>query len=222
MRRTPIYRQHVAAGAVFGAVNGMACPLRFGTEKMALPGPVMLADLSALPRSGLKGRDALSWLRGREVRIGGRDNIAYGQEDGSLVARLGPGEVLLLSDLKRRGAVGLRPGDGDQARAYGVPRSSGNIWFYLCGVRGSAVFAKLCAIDLRPEKFPEGAVAQTSVARLNGIIIRHDVGKTVGYHLLADFASAAYLWDVLLDAMVEFGGRVVGLDEILKLEEMSQ
>lgn len=219
LRRTPIYRRHLARNGVLGEVSGMACPLRFGAD---VPAPVMLCDLTALPRSGLKGRETFSWLRGQGCDIGDEDNVAYGQGDGSAIARLGPSEALLLSGLDGSGNVELRPKSGDGARAYPVPRSSANIWFYLCGERSSGVFAKLCGVDLRPHIFSQGAVAQTSIARLNGIVIRHDAGKTVGYHLLADFASAAYLWEVLLDAMAEYGGQPVGLDELAMVEERSQ
>ena len=219
LARTPIYRRHVAAKGEFGEINGVACALRLGAR---LPAPVMLCDLTALPRSGLKGRACISWLRDQGREIGDRDNVAYRQGDGSLVARLGPREALLLSALDGSGAVDPAPDWAGAVRAYTVPRFAGNIWFYLCGERSSGVFAKLCGVDLRPQNFSQGAVAQTDIAKLNGIVIRHDAGRTLGYHLLADFAAAGYLWDVLLDAMAEFGGQAVGLDEIAMVEEGSQ
>jgi sarcosine oxidase subunit gamma len=74
------------------------------------------------------------------------------------------------------------------------------------------MFSKICGIDLRPEKFAMGAVAQTSIARLNGIVIRADVGETLAYHFLTDNASARFMWDSVLDAMGEWGGAPVGLD----------
>lgn len=71
------------------------------------------------------------------------------------------------------------------------------------------MFAKLCGVDLAAESFPDGTVAQTSVARLSAIVIRNDIGNTVMFSLLAESASAEYLWDCLIDAMGEFSG-VVG------------
>ena len=73
------------------------------------------------------------------------------------------------------------------------------------------LFLKICAVDLRPHKFADLSIAQTSVARLSAIVIRDDRGGTLGYHLLADSASAAYLWDCLIDAMAEFDGGPLGL-----------
>jgi sarcosine oxidase subunit gamma len=37
------------------------------------------------------------------------------------------------------------------------------------------------------------------------------------FHLLADSASADYLWEALLDAMAEFGGAPVGLAALRSL-----
>ena len=73
------------------------------------------------------------------------------------------------------------------------------------------MFAKICGVDLRPGKFDDLAIAQTSIARISAIAIRDDRGGQPAYHLLCDSASANYFWDCLLDAMAEFDGRPVGL-----------
>jgi sarcosine oxidase subunit gamma len=76
------------------------------------------------------------------------------------------------------------------------------------------MFAKLCAVNLAPDRFPPGQIAQTSVARLSSIIIRNDIAGTLSFFLLAESASAEYLWDCLLDAMAEFGGSVCGAESL--------
>ena len=81
------------------------------------------------------------------------------------------------------------------------------------------MFAKLCGVDLRVDHFPDLAIAQTSVARSNAIVIRDDLGATPTFHLLGDSASAAYMWDVLLDAMAEFEGAPVGLKALKALSQ---
>ncbi|MDQ3560387.1 MAG: sarcosine oxidase, partial [Pseudomonadota bacterium] len=60
-------------------------------------------------------------------------------------------------------------------------------------------------------------IAQTSVVRLTGIIIREDLAGTPAFHLLVDSASAEYVWDCLFDAMAEFGGKPAGLSTLLQL-----
>jgi len=54
---------------------------------------------------------------------------------------------------------------------------------------------------------------------MSGIIIRADLGGKTAFHLLADIASAEYLWGAVLDAMSEFDGAPVGLDALRRLNE---
>jgi len=77
------------------------------------------------------------------------------------------------------------------------------------------VLAKLCGVDLRPAAFPVGAVAQTSAARINVIIINLAEGELPCLQTLCDRASLSYFWDALLDAMAEFGGQPAGIDALL-------
>ena len=81
----------------------------------------------------------------------------------------------------------------------------------------AATLAKVCAVDLRPAYFDNLRVAQTSVARLSAIVIRDDLGDIPTIHMLADSASAGYLWECLLDAGAEYDMRVVGLNALREL-----
>jgi sarcosine oxidase subunit gamma len=76
------------------------------------------------------------------------------------------------------------------------------------------MFAKLCGVNLASDKFTDGSVAQTSVARLSAIVIRHDIANSFSVSLLADSASADYLWICVLDAMTEFSGSIGSLDHM--------
>ena len=102
----------------------------------------------------------------------------------------------------------------DEERTYPLPRRDSHAWFALAGSRLPAFFAKICGIDLRLDKFADLSIAQTSVARLNAILLRADQGGAPVFHLLADSASAAYLLECLRDAAGEFKGRVVELGEL--------
>ncbi len=81
------------------------------------------------------------------------------------------------------------------------------------------MFAKLCAVDLRSQSFANHRIAQTSVARANAIVIRANLAQTLVYHLLVDSASADYFLPVLLDAMSEFGGGLVGYQALRALRQ---
>lgn len=185
------------------------------------PAALSLADFSLLPRTGFKGRAAPDWLAANAVVLPAAPNLALRQADGALVARLSNEEHLLLAPFP--GAAGaierldaawsLEGAPG----CYRLPRADSHAWLRIVGAAADAMLAKLCGVDLRPHKFAEGAVAQTSVARLSAIAIRDDLAGTLAYHLLCDSASVEYLWDCLLDAMAEFGGAAVRLDAPLRL-----
>ncbi len=224
-RRSFLHREMARLGARFEAVNGMAAPADFGDPEgeLAAARRLALADCTALARTGYKGPRALDWLRGQGVAIGERDNLAYPQPDGALAARLAPSEALIL------GALSGEPGlcsrlDGTwslalQSGAYRVPRPDTNCWLRIVGAESPTMFAKLCGVDLRPHKFALGRIAQTSVAKLTAIVIRADLGPVPAYHLLADSASAGFLWSSLVDAMAEFSGRPVGLSALRGLAD---
>ena len=86
------------------------------------------------------------------------------------------------------------------------------------GEKSAEMFAKICGVDLRPSHCPVGTIAQTSIAKMSGIIIRADLGSTLAYHLLADIASAEYLWTCLEDAIAEYDGGIVGLAALRSLQ----
>ena len=53
---------------------------------------------------------------------------------------------------------------------------------------------------------------------MSAILVRADIGAKPVFHLLVDSAAAVYFCDCLLDAADEFGGRIVGLKALQKLE----
>lgn len=222
-RRGFLYRELASAGAHFGAVNGSAAALHFAAgvgAETEFARSMAIADLTALRRGGYKGWTALDWLRGQGVTIGD-NNTTVEQPDGSRVARLADSEALILGDLAGGSALldrveaawSLEGAEG----AYPVPRPDTNAWFVVTGANAATMMAKMCGVDLRPHKFPDGAIAQTSVARMTAIAIRHDLGRTLAYDVIADSAAAAYLWRCLIDAMDEFDGKPVGLGAVREL-----
>lgn len=228
-RRSPVYRRLKGHAARFGEAAGAAVAMAYGDEQAETDRArhLGLADLSPLPRTGYKGPGIIDWLSTQGLALPSESNQAVSQSDGSLAARLSPTEMLVLDDLAcASGAVArLRtvwqnqentPGS---TRAFMAPREDSHAWFGLAGAQGAAMLAKVCAVDLRASIFGNGNIAQTSVARLGAVIIRHDLGKTLHYHILADSAAAGYLWDCLLDAMDEFNGGPVGLTALRRLDQ---
>ncbi len=177
-----------------------------------------LIDLTDLPRVGFRGVDAADWLTARGYALPEAPNRAVLGDDGTLVARLSQTEYFLLGSLADRGQriAGEEAGWalGEQ-RNYLLPRQDSHAWVQLSGRHIAEVMAKLCGVDLRPQAFPVGSVAQTSVARLNAIVINAGSAELPRFHILFDRASLEYFQAALLDAMGEFGGLPVSLDELL-------
>jgi sarcosine oxidase subunit gamma len=221
-RRSFIHRKLAAHGARFTEINGGLVSLDYGDgDERSAAAPLGLADLSLLPRTGFKGSKVIPALeaKGLELAV---PNQAVRQADGGLAAVLAMTEVLILAPLSgddRQIRTLERGWSLDQADGcYLVPRQDSHFWFALTGEQASGTMAKICGVDLRLACFADFGIAQTSVARSNCIVIRADVGDLPTFHLLGDSASAGYMWDCLLDAMAEFGGRPVGLAVLQRAE----
>ncbi len=224
-RRSFVYRKLQAAGANFAEVDGGAIAGDFGDPdgEATAARRLGLVDLSPLPRLGFKGAGTAEWLAEQGVAVPDDSNRARRQADGALAARLAPSEVLLLGDLDGTGALTGRlarawaESPPRPPRGYPVPRQDSHAWFLVTGAHAAALFAKLCAVDLRPAKFALGRIAQTVLAEVSAIVVRDDRGAVPAYHLLANSAAAEYLWDCLTDAMAEFDGRPIGLSAVRDL-----
>ena len=183
---------------------------RVGRQTLApLPG-CSLTDLTDLSRVGFRGAHSAEYLRSRGFALPDAPNRAVTQADGSLVARLSQSEYLLLGspeDQGQRLADEEARWELDHQANYLLPRQDSHAWFQLTGDNPSEVMAKLCGVDLSLQAFGPGAVAQTSAARINVIVINAGSARQASLHILCDRASQAYFQEALLDAMEEFKAR---------------
>ena len=101
-----------------------------------------------------------------------------------------PGEWTVLGD---------RP-DGDV-----VDLTSVRAMFRLTGVDAPRLLAKICALDLGDDIFPEGAAARTLVAGVATELVRDDQDGVPSYLILPSRSFGRYMHDVILDAGGEFG-----------------
>ncbi|EKT4450721.1 MULTISPECIES: sarcosine oxidase [Pseudomonas] len=177
-----------------------------------------LTDLTDVARVGFRGGDTAAYLQQRGYCLPPQPNQAVRQDDGGWVARLSQTEYLLLGSLADKGArVAGAEAEWvqDAQRNYLLPRQDSHAWLQLSGALGSAVMAKLCAVDLRAEAFPAGAVAQTSVARINVIVVNVGSDERPTLQLLFDRASRVYMRAAMLDAMDEFDGGLIELGALV-------
>ncbi|MCY3911670.1 MAG: sarcosine oxidase [Chloroflexi bacterium] len=215
--RSPIDDALRAAGGSIGEHAGATVVIDYGDpdEEAEAARGLGLADLSPLPRVGFRGPGAREWLTAWGVDLPDEPNRACIQPDGAIAVTRSWTEVLVLGSTQSADSLCARleagTSDAHRARAYSLPRFDGLFWFALTGASAADCLAKICGVDMRETAFSSGSVAQTSLARLNAVIVRVDAGATPLFHLLGDSASAEYAWASLLDAMQEFDGRPVGL-----------
>lgn len=179
---------------------------------MSLP-QAAIFDLSALPRLGFKGRGTLPAMGPKGLAVGDQSNRAYRQDDGILCLVLAASEVFLLgpspSLQDRLAALERGWSIENNEKTYPLLRQHSHAWLALQGDLSSEILSKLCAVDLRPTRFDDLSVAQTSVAKINSIVLRADCGARLTYHWLADSASISYMLTCLQDAASEFGGKMM-------------
>ncbi len=222
--RSPLYRRLEAAGARCRAFADTVVVADCGAspEEEERLRCLAWADFSPLPRLGYKGWEALSWLRARGLGVGESGETRCSR-DGLLAARMGD-EALLLGAARAAAEACQRcAADWEKERPSGVfpvPRQSLSAWLRIGGTQAPAMFAKLCALDLRTHRFPNLRVAQTVMARMNVLLLREDcvcagAPALPAYHLLMDSAAAEYLWECIGDAALEFDGVPVGCDAFL-------
>lgn len=226
--RSQVYRRHMNAEARFEEFRGSAVVAEYAetADEAKQTTQLALVDLSTLPRVGFKGAGAPAWLKEQGAQLPDSPNQAKRQEDGSLIVSLSTNEMLILSDLTSNSNCTAMLQDRwsleSTRRVYLLPRSDSHCWFALTGEHAAITLAKVCGVDFRTHKFSERKLAQTSLARVNAIVLRNDFGTTPCFFILSDVSSAEYLWDALLDAMVEFHGSAVGMVALRAMETAAE
>ena len=179
--RSPMERRAQAAGARFEVRDGWNVAVSF-REDGSLDRPVCFADLSHLAKVEVHGRHELA--PGRAART-----------KGSWWCPVTADRALVLGD---RDAVGL---DLTSSLAALVIR----------GPRAREVFARFCALDLRPQSLPVGGFRPGSVARTPGFVLREDADR---FLMLFGWALGEYMWTVVADAAQQLGGAPIGVDAL--------
>jgi heterotetrameric sarcosine oxidase gamma subunit len=89
----------------------------------------------------------------------------------------------------------------------------------LVGPQSREVFARFCALDLRPQVTPLAALRPGSIARQPGILVRESEDR---FLFLFGWAVADYMWTVVADAAAHLGGGPVGADALAQLPQPQQ
>lgn len=214
LQRSFIYRQFSGKKSdenTFVEVAGGVLALSTGSVSDA-PG---LIDLSLVPRAGFRGVNAEQYLNSMGFPVPASPNQAEMTSQGDWVLRLSQKEFWLVSHPLQNVCDQFTGSVLPESSCYPLYCQDSHTWFAMTGKHCPDILAKVCGVDLRAASFPVGAIAQTSVARVNAIILNHQIGSEQVFSIMSDSASATYLWGALLDAMAEYEGQIYGLNKFI-------
>ncbi|MSX02183.1 MAG: hypothetical protein F2813_03370 [Actinobacteria bacterium] len=83
--------------------------------------------------------------------------------------------------------------------------------FSVSGPLARDAFARVTALDVRDREFPVCGFMPGSIGRVPGLLLRQ--GENSYLHTFGA-ASAQYMWESMIDAVEELGGRPVGIDAL--------
>lgn len=167
---------------------------------------IQMKDLSVQSRVGFRGKGALNFLKENGFSTPDKPNQAKMTEQGVCILRLSNTEFWLIdmSNDNHELIQNVELASDGVADVYCLYCQHSHGAFVISGASIANMFAKVCAVDLSINSFAEGAIAQTSVARVNAIIVRMEGDKNNAFLVLSDSATAEYLWHSLADAASEF------------------
>jgi sarcosine oxidase subunit gamma len=127
--------------------------------------------------------------------------------DEGMLCRLAADEYLLLVESPEEWAAAYArlddPVTGQRATLSDLTHGYGKL--QLNGPRAAALLPRLCGLDFSEVGFPDGHVAQTSLAKVHATLVRMDgQGERPRYYLLVDRSVSAYVWEVIVAVMQAF------------------
>ena len=145
---------HEFAGA---RIRSVALDFGDPQEEAGIARRMGLADISPLPHTGFKGAGAAEWLARQGVDVPQEPNWATALAGGGLAVRQADAEIMILGDLSGEGGWPERlkeswwnePVPPEAPRGFPMPRDETHAWFLVTGEHAAAMFAKICAVDLR-------------------------------------------------------------------------
>jgi len=185
--RSPMEREAAAGGARFALRDGWNVAVSYPDEAND---DVVFADSSHLAKLELHGPHDL------EMGVAER-------RDGAWWCPVTPTRALVIGE-----AVPPLEGAVDVTTSYAA--------LTIAGPLARELFARFCALELRPQSAPPRAFRPGSVARTPGYVLRENGDR---FLMLFGWALGRYMWETVADAAEHLGGGPVGIDGLAPLEE---
>ena len=166
-------------------------------------GAISIKDFTNKRRWGFRGKDAATTLRAEGWSLPYAPNQVILANEQTLVMALSQREFWFLDTRMEAPCKDARD-DAFTDGMYPLFCQNSHAWFVVNGDQTSEMMAKLCGVDLSPDAFKVGDVAQTQMALINCIVARHELDGSDVFSLLVDQSYAEYALEALLDARAEY------------------
>jgi sarcosine oxidase subunit gamma len=212
-RSSPVHVQLAALQPQWEQRLGMKVAASVGADDAAKLDVVALADLSFLPRFGLKGPEAQRWLEARNIALPRDANGWLSLPGGGVVARLGRSEFFLEDGATANGVATIRAALGTGASGvYPVLRQDAG--FALAGRRVNELLVQTCNVDFEEFGPERGIAVMTQMIGVSVLAIRINKKPLPCYRLWCDPTFAPYFWETIAEIAGELGGGVIGVDSL--------
>ena len=219
--RSPMERQARVAGGRFEIREGWSLAVAYASpehEAETVRRGAGWADMSHLGKLELQAAPEdleaiFSTNTGARFELGSARRTT-----GTWWCPLAPSRLLVVCEPSRLASVrGLLE---DAISTSGMPASLVDVTtafaaLTVVGPSAREVFARFCAIDLRPHVTPVGGVCPGSVARQPGIVICEGEQR---FLMLFGWAVGEYMWRQVEEAGRRLGGAPVGVDSLASLD----
>lgn len=174
-----------------------------------------IADLSFLPRFGVKGAIAADWLAQQGLPIPPQPNSWLALPQGGIIARLGLTEFLVEDgfgdDPNFANGIVARLHLANQSppsKVYPVLRQ--DLAIALCGAALPDLLQQTCNVNFQALNLGDRPVILTSMIGVSVVVIPGDRQGIPFYRLWCDNTFGTYLWTTLLAIAQELGGDLIG------------
>ena len=169
---------------------------------------IRFEDWTEASRLGFRGPKAEAFLIAEQLPVPAQPNQALLDVCGIRVLRLSKSEFWLIDETQQntQRLIEIEARGLQQQEVYRLYCQHSHAMFVCRGIDCGNMFAKVCGVDLTQGAFAVNKIAQTSVARVNAIVVNvsENIEGADRYFVLSDVSSSQHLWDALQDAADEF------------------
>ena len=232
---TAMYYQHLEMGARMVDDDGWQLPGYYTSkedELAKIKESGGICDVSSNGKLMLYGEDLDALLASAFSAVGplevGRNAHCNALDEGGggidqvLLCRLSQDEVYVITapDKVRSIVCSLEPRLNGCAHLVDV--SSGFAAVKVVGPLSRQMLSKLTELNLNPKRFPNLSCAQTKLAELYTLVLRHDEAAQDSYEVHVERSYGEFVWDAMLEAGDELNVRPIGIEALNLLRSEAQ